>query len=242
MTEAVFLLHGFASSARTWDATRHALEHEFQVVTPDWPGFGNCADEAPLVSAREMAQFVIALADRLGVERFHVLGYSMSGFVVQELLSTHTARIARAVLYGAGARVDAARRFEPLQRTLERLQADGVEKTVQRVAGTWFCEGDQALAYQACVEAGRNMSLDAANAAMRAFEQSDYREKLRAVSQRVLVIMGERDRTFPIEMGVELRDAIPGAQLCVLPGCAHAAHLERPDLFNRVVCEFLMGR
>ncbi len=242
MRETIFLLHGFASSAKTWDATRHALERSFQVVTPDWPGFGNRADEAPLGSAGAMAQFVIAHADTLGVQRFHVLGYSMSGFVVQELLSAHATRIGRAVLYGAGARVDAARRFEPLQRTLERLQADGVEKTVQRVAGTWFCEGDQAPAYKSCVEAGRKMSLDAAVAAMRAFEQSDYRGQLGAVSQPVLVIMGERDRTFPIGMGVELRDAIPGAQLCVLPGCAHAAHLERPDLFNRVVCEFLMGR
>jgi pimeloyl-ACP methyl ester carboxylesterase len=242
MKETAFLLHGFASSARTWDATRTALDSEFRVITPDWPGFGKRAAEAPLHSAEEMAQFVIAHADTFGLERFHVLGYSMSGFVVQELLLSHAARIGRAVLYGAGARVDPVRRFEPLQRTIERLQADGVEKAVERVAATWFCAGDAALAYKACVEAGRHMSLDAAVAAMRAFEASDYRERLGAVSRNVLVIMGERDRTFPIEMGVELRDAIPGAQICVLPGCAHAAHLERPDLFNRVVCEFLIGR
>jgi pimeloyl-ACP methyl ester carboxylesterase len=34
-------------------------------------------------------------------------------------------------------------------------------------------------------------------------------------------------------------EAIPGASLCVLPGCGHAAHLEREDWFNAVVADFL---
>ncbi len=239
MRQTVYLLHGFAASARIWDETKHYLGSEFDVVAPDWPGFGERSAEAPFVSAEEMSQFVVGLADAQGIERFHVVGHSMSGFVGQELLASHGARIDRAVLYGAGARVDPARRFEPLQRTIERLHADGVPRTIEQVARTWFCEGDKASAYQACLISGRSMSLDAAVAAMRAFEASDYRKRLSAVTNDVLVIMGERDRTFPVEMGVELRDAVPQGKLCVLPGCAHAAHLEAPRLFNQIVGAFL---
>ena len=40
----------------------------------------------------------------------------------------------------------------------------------------------------------------------------------------------------------ELHDAIPNAELCIVPGCAHNAHLERPDLFSSVVLDFLTSR
>jgi pimeloyl-ACP methyl ester carboxylesterase len=36
-----------------------------------------------------------------------------------------------------------------------------------------------------------------------------------------------------------LWEGIPGAELCVLPGCAHGAHMEKPDLFNKVLADFL---
>jgi len=81
----------------------------------------------------------------------------------------------------------------------------------------------------------------AAVAAMRAFGACDYRERLGTVSQKVLVIMEERDRTLPIEMGLSCAMRLPGRKLCVLPGCAHAAHLERPGLFDIEMRDFLVG-
>ncbi|MBL8384407.1 MAG: alpha/beta fold hydrolase [Burkholderiales bacterium] len=239
MKATVVLLHGFASSGQTWSRLAQDLATDFSVLAPDWPGFGRSSRRAPLRSAAQMAQAVLGHADALGADRIHVLGHSMSGFVVQELLAAHADRLGRVVLYGAGARVDQGRRFEPIERTVERLLADGVASTVERVAATWFCAGEGDPAFAACVADGRRMSRAAAVAAMRAFASADYRGRLGRAGAECLVIMGERDRTFPVDLGVELRDALPRAQLCVLPGCAHAAHLERPDLFGAIVGAFL---
>lgn len=242
LTGTVMLLHGFCGSAQGWAPTIGHLSRYMTVMAPDWPGYGSQSNLAPLTSVEAMAEHALRCADAARVTRFDVIGHSMSGLVVQQLLLRHAGRIGRAVLYGAGLRMDPERRFESAEVTRTRLREEGVAATVARVAATWFTRGRDGPAYPACVQAGLGMTEGAALAAMHAFESIDYTGRLGGVRREVLVIMGDGERTSPPVMGLQLAEAIPGARLCVLPQCGHAAHLEHPDLFNSVVCDFLLRR
>jgi pimeloyl-ACP methyl ester carboxylesterase len=233
------LLHGFCGAARGWQALVDALSDRFHVIAPDWPGFGESTDRTPLPSVQAMAAWVVSIAHRMGLERFSVLGHSMSGYVVQTLLRDHEGRVDRAVLYGAGLADPAAARFESLERTIERLERDGAEATARRVCATWFVEGDGAVGYRGCVADGAQMDVAAGIAALRACKGIDFSGTLRAVGRDVLVVLGDRDRTFQVTDAIALREALPKARLCVMPGCAHAAHLEAPKLFADVLRSFL---
>lgn len=237
--EPVILLHGFCGGAEAWHPTIVHLCRRHEVIAPDWPGYGRNRDAAPLQSVAEMAAHVIALADALELPRFHVIGHSMSGFVVQQLLIDHPGRIGRAVLYGACLAMKSAGRFESAVDTADRLRREGVDATVERIAATWFVAGAADPAYPACVDAGRHMTMDAALAAMSACRDVDYTGRLGNVSSKTLVIIGERERTAPPDTALQLARELPGSSLCILPGCAHAAHLERPELFNQIVGQFL---
>ncbi len=236
----LILIHGFCGGGADWAPTMAALGRRFDVIAPDLPGFGRFASEPPCRSFGDMARHVVALADRLGIERFHVAGHSVGGFVVQQLLLDAPHRIARAVLYGAALTIDHAKRFESIPDTMERLQRDGVERTARRVVATWFLQGERHPCYESTAETGCRMSLPAALAAMEAVNGADYTGKLGGVETPCLVVLGERDRTFTPEMAVQLHRALPASSLCVIPGAAHAAHLERADLFNAVVGDFLL--
>jgi 2-hydroxy-6-oxonona-2,4-dienedioate hydrolase len=233
------LLHGFCGAARGWQALVDSLSDGFEVIAPDWPGFGESTDRTPLASVPDMAAWVVSLADRMGLERVSVLGHSMSGYVVQALLRDHEGRVDRAVLYGAGLADPAAARFESLDRTIDRLLREGAEATARRVCATWFVEGEAAAGYRGCVADGARMDVAAGVAALRACEGIDFAGTLRAVGRDALVILGDRDRTFRVGDAVALREALPEASLCVMPGCAHAAHLEAPRLFADIVRGFL---
>lgn len=242
VTGMVMLLHGFCGSAQGWGLTVGYLSRYMNVIAPDWPGYGRQSGQAPLTSVEAMADHALRCADAAGVARFDVIGHSMSGFVVQQLLLQHSDRIGRAVLYGAGLRMDQARRFESAEATRARLLDDGVPATVARIVATWFTQGRDDPAYPACVQAGLGMTVEAGVAAMHAFERVDFTDRLAAVDREVLVIMGDGERTFPPAMGLQLAQAIPGARLCILPQCGHAAHLEHPDLFHTVIRDFLLRR
>lgn len=236
---ALILLHGFCGSSAAWSALAPALSDRWRVLTPDWPGFGERQHEPPLRDMAAMAREVLSLADREGLERFHVLGHSMSGFVVQELLRDHPERLSSAVLYGSCASMSAGGRFESVQDTAERVRREGVAATAQRIVTTWFVAGDAHPRHAECVAQGRRMSMDAALAAMQACAPVDYGSAFAEAQTPVLVIAGEHDRTASLDATVALARGIAGAALCVLPQAAHAAHLEQPALFELALRGFL---
>jgi len=238
----LFLLHGFCSSSAIWDGLANALADRQDVIAIDWPGFGRAASTAPLQGLPAYADALVALADRLGLASFDVLGHSFSGFVAQQLLCSVPERVGRAVLYGAGLRVDAAASFEPMDQTLARLRADGPRATARRVLGSWFRDGEQAPAYAACLEDGMSMSAAGAASMIAAVAGVDCTQALAAVRAPVLVISGEHERSHPLSSALALRAALTHGSLCVLPDCGHAAHLERSLLFTAAVREFLAGR
>ena len=235
----LFLLHGFCSSSAIWWNLSAALADEHDVIALDWPGFGRGAAAPALQGLSAYARAVLALADRLGIHRFDVLGHSFSGFVAQQLLCDAPARIGRAVLYGAGARVDPAARFEPIDATLSRLNAEGPQATARRVLATWFRQGEGHAAYAGCLRDGMTMSAAGAESMMTAVRDVDFTKALARVRAPALVILGEYERSHPLPSALALRSALPQGSLCVLPDSGHAAHLECPSLFEAAVRAFL---
>jgi pimeloyl-ACP methyl ester carboxylesterase len=65
---------------------------------------------------------------------------------------------------------------------------------------------------------------------------------LSEIKMPTLVIVGDKDRSTKVSDSLILWEGIPGSQLCVIPGCAHGAHMEKPDLFNKVIADFLAER
>jgi len=58
---------------------------------------------------------------------------------------------------------------------------------------------------------------------------------------RTRVLWGDLDRTYTWAQTERLWRNIPQANLAVIPQCAHAAHLEKPDLFNQIIINFLQS-
>lgn len=236
--DPVFLLHGLCGASGYWLPAMAHLARGFDVIAPDFPGFGRSHSSPPCATLEEFADQVLRLADSLGIARFGVVGHSMGGFVGQQLLCSHSERLTGVVLYGCSLRIDPTRRFEPAERTIQRFQEDGPGATADRVVSTWFVEGDQNPFHEFCRRAGDGMTAEAGIAGLLACHRADLAAQLSGARTPVLVLAGAKERTVPPELAVELHRAIPGSDLCILPDCAHAAHLQRPELFNAVVADF----
>ena len=236
----LILIHGFASSSAVWEDFGQSLGDQFDVIAIDWPGFGASSEQTPLKSVQSFARAIIDFAAGLNVGPFFVMGHSMSGFVVQELLANHHDHVLGAVLYGAGLRLDKALRFESIDQTLRRLHEDGAQATALRVIGHWFVDPKaNADAVEVCQRAAAGMTVSAADAAIRAFESLDYTGLLADVRKPVLIILGEGERSHPPQSALALRAALPGSHMAVLPFAGHAAHLEQPQLFSMILRQFL---
>ncbi|MFT5173619.1 MAG: 2-hydroxy-6-oxonona-2,4-dienedioate hydrolase [Gammaproteobacteria bacterium] len=233
------LQHGFLGGGGYWAPQLPTFGRHFDVIAPDLPGFAGSAHiEAP-TTIKGFSSALVALLDELNVEQSALVGHSMGGMIALQTALDHPQRIERLVLYGSACTGNLPKRFETFDTSIARLRDDGVEACAERIVPTWFVEGDKAPNFAMCHEAGRGTSVDSAVRALGALREWDVYERLGELRMPVLVICGDRDRSTAPDESYRLHEAIAGSQLCVLPGCAHNVHLERPELFAAIVLEFL---
>lgn len=236
---ALVLVHGYLGGSAQWAAEIEALRHRFDVIAVDLAGYGQaCRLQAPIEMAAH-ARSVLATLDHLGIDRFHLLGHSMGGMVVQEVVRLAGARVQHLVLYATGAQGSLPGRFESLARSRERLVEDGLESTARRTCATWLLDREASPAFERLAALAACACLQAAQAGLSAMEGWDGRERLGTIQQPTLVIWGECDRSYGWPQIELLWRTIPHASLAVLPRCAHALHLERPALFHALLLDFL---
>ncbi len=233
------LVHGYLGGAAMWREQIDFFKSHFDVIAPDLAGFGaSAAFEAP-DTIDGCARQVLALLDDLDVERFHLLGHSMGGMIVQQMTAIASPRIARLVCYGTGPVGVLPDRFETIEQSRTRLGHDGLETTARRIAATWFVDGENAEGYPACVDVGRKATLQAALASLSAWEAWDGRPALPSIENETLVVWGDRDRSYGWSQPEALWRGIANSSLAVVPGCAHNVHMEKTHLFNTIVEDFL---
>ena len=238
MTPLVFV-HGFMGGSRQWQGQSDAFGERFQVIAPDLPGYGENADAEAQDSIAGFARWVLDTLTARGVERFHLVGHSMGGMIVQDMIAQAPDRVDRLVLYGTGATGLLPGRFEPIGTSKRRARADGPRATARRIAATWFLNCENADAYEPCAAIAERAGLQAILAGLDAMQAWSGVSQLPDIRARTWVVWGDHDRTYPWSQTEQLWRSISGASLAVLPDCAHAAHLEKPYLFNRVLSDFL---
>ena len=237
---ALVLVHGFMGGSDQW-AAQAELGKDRELVSLDLPGFGKNAGSDPINSIQGFAEWALSEVEQRGITRFDLLGHSMGGMIVQEMIRLEPDRIDKLVLYGTGAVGLLPGRFETIETSMQRAREDGAKRTAARIAATWFLGREDAAEFPACAKVAQQSTLAAILAGLEAMPGWSGVQHLPRIASETLVIWGDGDRTYPWTQIETLWQTIPNTQLAVVPGCAHAVHMERPELFNTIVDEFLRG-
>jgi pimeloyl-ACP methyl ester carboxylesterase len=232
-------VHGYLAGAGIWREQLDFFEDRFDVLAPNLPGFGDSSHLTAPDTIDEFAEQVLDGLQAQGIDRFHLLGHSMGGMIVQAMAARAPQRIASLICYGTGPVGALPDRFETIDQYRQRLKADGLEKTVRRIAATWFLKGEATDGYEACVALGEKASMQAALASLSAWETWDGRPHLEAIEADTLVVWGDRDRSYGWQQPEALWRGIADSSLAVVPGCAHNVHMEKSHLFNSIIGDFL---
>lgn len=233
------LVHGFLGGSAQWEALAGYYDGQRDLIAVDLPGFGKNADLAALVRIEDMADWVIDTLRGKGVDRYDLLGHSMGGMIVQEIARRNPHCVEHLILYSTGAIGILPGRFETIETSKARAQRDGAQATARRISATWFLHGEKDPAYAGCARIAVRAKPAAIAAGLDAMQGWTGQDHLAQVRARTLVIWGDRDRTYPWSQTETLWRGIPDCSLAVVPGCAHAVHLEKPEIFCRLVGDFL---
>jgi pimeloyl-ACP methyl ester carboxylesterase len=168
---------------------------------------------------------------------------SMGGYVAFEFLRRHAERLRALVLVNTRAGPDDTDQRARRDVTIARIRRDGpaflVDDMVPRLLApaSLQTQPDVVRQVRAMVAGNPAAGLIAALAAMR--DRPDARPLLPEIRVPTLVIAGSDDQLIPLAEARAMAEAIPGAQLAVIPDAGHLAPLEQSVNTSRVIREFL---
>lgn len=207
----LLLLHGLTGTGddfvHLFDRSELARAHDW--LAPDARGHGRSTNPSGAFSFERCARDVLFLLDTLRIERVRAVGISLGANTLLHLATLAPRRVERAVL------VSGAPRFpEPTRAAFRAYAAAPRDPEVDAQLRALHVHG------AAQIDALARLPLQLADDAD---DDMDFTaERLARISADVLLVTGDRDPLYPVELSLELYRGIPRASLWVVPGGGHS--------------------
>jgi pimeloyl-ACP methyl ester carboxylesterase len=175
-------------------------------------------------------------------DRFVLIGLSMGGYIALEMAGQAPGRITSLVLMSTSARPERPEQTAFRREVIARAEADGIDAAVDRLL-PFFLDNER-LGDTELVGIVRKMARDTGietfiRQQTAIMGRKDSWPDLGRINAPTLVVVGDRDRLMPPEQSEEIAAGIPGARLEVIEECGHLTTLERPEIVNDRLLEFL---
>lgn len=249
--ETILFLHEFAGDQRSWEPQVRHFSRGFRCVAYAARGYppSDVPTDPAAYSQQSAVDDAVAVLDRVGAERAHVVGLSMGGFAALHLALAHPDRVSSVVAAacGWGAQPERTEQFRAeSNRIADAFEAEGSERVAQR-----YAQGPARVQFQAKDPRGwrefrdQLAGHDPRGAAftmrgVQAGRPSLYAlaDQLAAITCPTLVVTGDEDDGC-LEPALFLKRTVATAGLVVLPRTGHTCNLEEPAEFNRYLGDFL---
>ena len=234
------LVHGAATDSRMWRPQLAALSDEFTVVAWDEPGAGRSADVPADFVLADYASCLAALVDALGLGPAHFAGLSWGGSVALELYRHHPELVATLILVDTYAGWKGSLPAEEVRARVEGLweMLAAADHAFDPTLPGLFA-GDPPAEFVPLLEAmAADVRPDSMRTALLVMAEADQRDLLPLIAVPTLLIWGELDERSPLSVARQFEDAVPDAELVVIPRAGHVSNLEQPERFNDAVREF----
>lgn len=243
--ETVTLLHGFTLTGESWDELVRKMPAGWSWLTPDVRGHGS-AKTAPCTMDDCVADLA-ALWDHHGVERSHVVGYSMGGRLALHVAVRLPERTRSLLTVGAhaGLEPDAREARRAADEALaQRIERDGIEpfmrywESLPMFAGIARRGAEFAAWLHALRVGNRPSGLAASLRGMGAGAMEPLWGELDGIHVRSTFVAGDQDSAF-FAMAQRMAQHVRDSRLRTVLDSGHAAHFEQPEAMAGILADHL---
>lgn len=250
----LILIHGFSGSMWQWEHQYASLAHNHRVLIPDLLGSGLSDKPEAVYSPEHLVKFFHDFMDSLEVEHATLIGNSMGAGLAMAMALDYPDRVDRLVLIsGFPAHIQSSVASPQYRRFLNHRPPLWLATIGNHLAGRGTTESFlKEIVYQP--------TLISASVIERSFHnrqrgdilsplyslldhmenwEERYGQRLANISHPTLLLWGEHDRVFPLNVGKQIKDLLPQAEWHVIPEAGHLAQWEQPQVVNPLILSFL---
>lgn len=238
--QPVVLLHGALAAGITWYPVIGPLAVHFRVIAPDIVGYGQSDKPSGRYDRPYYCAWLADFLGALGVEETHVVGHSQGGAIALQFALDHPARVDRLVLVdsaGLGDGVPLGVIFAMLCYSLFPSRATALWLSRYAMRNPQSIDpalGDYMLQVTKVSGGRRSLLRSRTHTRIPAGQ-------LGQITQQALIIWGRDDRFLPMAQGAAAAEAMPHAELHVIPKAGHVPFFDQPQAFTDVLIRFLKG-
>lgn len=241
----VVLIHAFPLDDRMYDGVVDAIAAAgWDVITPALRGFGGASDFVDEPSLDTCVDDIVAILDRLGIERAVVGGTSIGGYVTMAMMRRAPERMAGAILIDTKATADNAEGRANRLRIAEQVErAENTEAVWRAMLPNALGQTTQALHPEIVEQAGQIMA-DSTPTGVAGLQRAmlarpDSIKDLKDFRQPVLSIRGSEDMITSAADHAAIVAALPDCVHVDIEAAGHLSPLEKPQAVAAAIIEFL---
>ena len=223
------------------------LARDHHVVLFDFRGCGRSSRGLPDddLQPEYVVQDTHRLIDRLGLGAVDLVGFSTGGRAAMQFVDKHPEQVRRLVLASTSAysSEDAAGYLAGWDEYQRRQRIEDEANGALRNSAIFVWDLARAPAYLQLLESlgtdlGDWSEERALQGLMHPWCPGDPEQILRSFAKPVLILHGDKDMGFPVQLAHRLHEAVP-SHLSVIPDTAHMCHFEQPEIWSSHIREFL---
>ncbi len=236
----VILLHGLGAQAESWQFNIPALAANYHVIAPDQVGFGK--SDKPFLKYRvgTYADFLDKFMSELKIEKAHLVGNSMGGWVAGLMAVKYPNRVEKIVLADAAGLAPKIVDFDQIYQ-LNNSTRDEIRANLKLIFATPAFQNNEALVDQFMTQ--RVIANDGytINSLIESIKRNeDFLDaRLGEIKKPTLIIWGKQDGLIPVGDAERFNKGIADSELVIFDGAGHIPQVEKAADFNKKVLEFL---
>jgi len=244
--EPLLLITGWGSDLTSWMFQIPEFSKKYQVVAFDNRCSGRTDAPDKPYSIKMMADDTVWFMDALGINRAHILGYSMGGYVAQKLAIEYPGRVKSLILASTSAATTYHKSGHVVRAWTAAIREGISPKTIYQLVLPYLYTDKFFDNPEMVTMVVDTMVANPYRPPAYAFGRQtdaevgyDARGQLKQIAAPTLVLVGKEDILLPVKLSEELAALIPGAKLVVLEGGGHGFLTEIAGKFNQAVLDFL---
>jgi len=232
----ILILHGWGGSSDSWLKVQEILaKNGFQVIVPDFPGFGK--SETPLIpwGIKEYTDFVLDFVNCLNIDNFFLLGHSFGGRIAIRFTALHPEKVKKLILSNsAGIKAKPGLKIFFIFILAKIGNALFTPKILARFKNSARNFFYFFLRHKDYVKANETM-----RESIKKILEEDLLPDLSKIKTKTLILWGQKDKLVPVKFAKIFKEKVENSQLIIFPKIGHSPHLEIPEKLSQTILEFL---